>query len=325
MDSKKILSERVEVSYKDDILIKIMFHVEQFEAIFKGRYMEALPSLIKYKDFKEIVNGIDFLKLEYGLRNGFNMVIGETKNGNIRLIGYTNENLTSENPINFLKSGVLDEKDIHFIIPHEEQLPTYTEISSVDDYQSGNFVVIRNKLVNYVTDIEIINYYIEELAETVKSRFSITMQAKLVNFFISESGDESMNQVIAQIYNGSPIIEASTLFDPTDQIVKLDNAYISNNLVELKRVYQNVLSEMNNMLGVQSSGVDKESGVSEVETLGNDGYITSNANIYLSSRQNGLDKLNKRYGCEIKAYYNDNVASELMKLNMLKNEVGESQ
>src|SRR5699024_6386751 len=90
------------------------------------------------------------------------------------------------------------------------------------------------------------------------------------------------------------------------------------NFQELKREYQNKISELNNMLGINSLAVEKSSGVSDSEAKSNRAFTTSNANIYLDSRNNGLFKLNKRYDLEIEAMYNDEVISEFQEIENKK-------
>src|SRR5690606_25772792 len=131
---------------------------------------------------------------------------------------------------------------------------------------------------------QILDHYIDELAEIVLSRFSIAMQVKINTIFLSEPGDETISQLITDIYNGAPGIKASKLFDPNEQIYHMENAGIAANFQELKREYQNKLGELNNMLGMNSLAVEKSSGVSDEEAQSNRSYTTSNANIYLDAR-----------------------------------------
>src|SRR5690606_25883738 len=190
----------------------------------------------------------------------------------------------------------------------------YIEISNADECQTGNFVVLRNKNFNYVNDMTIIDHYVDELAEIVLSRFSISMQVKINTIFLGEHGDQTLNDMITDIYNGNPFIKATKLFDPNDQIVSIDNANLASNFKELKTEYQHKISELNNMLGLNSLAVEKESGVSDTEADSNRAYTTSNANIYLDARNHGLERLNKRYGLNLQAVYNDEVVSELQEL-----------
>src|SRR5699024_7383721 len=154
----------------------------------------------------------------------------------------------------------------------------------------------------------------DELAEIVLSRYSISMQVKITTLFLGEPNDETLNQIISDVYNGNPYIKGSKLFDPDTQIYHMKNEGIAQNFQELKREYQNKISELNNMLGINSLAVEKASGVSDEEAKSNRGYTSSNANIYLDGRNNGLQKLNKRYGLKIEAMYNDEVVSEFSEL-----------
>lgn len=271
-----------------------------------------LPSLIKYKNKKSV--SVDFMKVEVALRNGYDVVIGETKNSNIQVIGYATSKLTSSNPADLWSSKQLKHGEIKFIIPNHLQLDYYKEISEQDECKTGNFIVLRNKTLNYISDYTILEHYVDELAEIVLSRYSISMQVKITTLFLGEPNDETLNQIISDVYNGNPYIKGSKLFDPDEQIYHMQNDGIAQNFQELKREYQNKISELNNMLGMNSLAVEKSSGVSDEEAKSNRAYTTSNANIYLDGRNNGLDKLNKRYGLQLEALYNDDVTSEFQEL-----------
>src|SRR5690606_17634866 len=127
-------------------------------------------------------------------------------------------------------------------------------------------------------------------------------------------GDETLNDLISDIYNGNPYVKATKLFDPQEQIYHMQNVSVAGNFKELKNEYQHKISELNNMLGMNSLAVEKESGVSDEEANSNRAYTTSNANIYLDARNHGLVRLNKRYGLDIHASYNDEVVSEFQEM-----------
>ena len=308
MDYRKIIDKEL----NEKLVDRIIHHKARFKSIFKARYLEMLPSLIKYNNEESV--SIDFLKVEVALRNGYDVVIGETKNRKIMILGYANSMQTSENPADLFSTRKLRHGDITFTIPKHLQLDYYREITNEDHCKTGNFVVLRNKTVQYVNDLEIINHYIEELGEIVSSRFSISMQVKISNLFLGDPNDESMLQLIENIYNGNPYIPGSKLFDPEEQIITIKNDGIAQNFQELKREYQNKISELNNAIGINSLAVEKESGVSDEEAKSNRGYTTSNANINLDGRNHGLKKLNKRYNLKLEAVYNDQVASEFQEL-----------
>lgn len=292
---------------------RIVNHRSRFRELFKARYNEMLPSLIKYRNSKSV--SIDFMKLEVALRNGYDVVIGETLRRNIQVIGFSTSQLTKNNPADLFSDKSLKSGDINFVIPKHLRMTEYKEITNDDECQTGNFVVLRNKNLNYVDDRIILDHYIDELAEIVLSRFSISMQVKISTVFISEANDESVTKMISDLYNGDPFIKATKLFDPEEQIYPMKNEGLSQIFPELKREYQNKISELNNMLGINSLAVEKESGVSDTEAESNRSFSTSNANIYLDARNNGLQRLNKRYGFNIEAMYNDEVVSEFEELH----------
>ncbi|MDN6629988.1 MAG: hypothetical protein L0K90_01875 [Staphylococcus equorum] len=292
---------------------KVVFHKQRFVQLFKARYLELLPSLIKYHNHKTV--SIDFNKVEVALRNGYDVVIGETRYNNIQVIGFATSKQTVGNPAMLWGNDILRHSEINFVIPESTQLNYYKEITHNDECKTGNFVVLRNKTLNYVSDISILDHYIDELSEIVLSRYSISMQVKITTLFLGEPNDETLNQIISDVYNGNPYITGTKLFDPDEQIYHMNNENIAQNFQELKREYQNKISELNNMLGINSLAVEKSSGVSDSEAKSNRAFTTSNSNIYLDGRNNGLEKLNKRYNFEIEAMYNDEVVSEFSKLS----------
>src|SRR5690625_2495551 len=291
---------------------KVVNHRDRFIKIFKARYLEMLPSLIKYKNSNLV--SVDFMKVEVALRSGYDVVIGETVNGNIMVIGYATSKKTTGDPSDLFSDDILRHGEINFIIPDHLKLDYYKEITHNDSCESGNFVVLRNKTLNYGSDLNILDHYVEELAEIVLSRYSISMQVKITTLFLGEPNDETLNQIISDVYNGNPYIKGSKLFDPDEQIYHMKNEGIAQNFQELKREYQNKISELNNMLGMNSLAVEKSSGVSDSEAKSNRAFTTSNANIYLDGRNNGLCKLNKRYDLDLEAMYNDEVVSEFGEL-----------
>lgn len=322
MDYQQSIDQELNKTLKQ----KVVQHKQRFIQLFKARYLEMMPSLIKYKNDQSV--SIDFLKVEIALRNGYDVVIGETKNRNIQVIGYATTKQTKENPADLFSSQSMRHGDITFVIPKYLRLKYYKEISNDDECQSGNFVVLRNKTVQYISDYEILDHYVDELAEIVLSRYSISMQVKITTLFLGEPNDETLNQIISDVYNGNPYIKGSKLFDPDEQIYHMKNEGIAQNFQELKREYQNKIAELNTMLGINSLAVEKSSGVSDEEAKSNRGYTTSNANIYLDARNHGLKKLNKRYQFKIEALYNDEVTSEFAEfhkeMEVKENEGGES-
>ena len=303
----------IDKSLNETLAEKNVRHRTRFKQLFKARYMEMLPSLIQYKNSQTV--SVDFLKVEVALRSGYDVAIGLTVDNSINVLGVAKNYQSSENPADIFTNRPLNKSDIDFVIPAEKRLKQYIEISDKDQSMTGNFVVLRNKTLNYINDLEILEHYIDELAEIVLSRYSISMQVKVSNLFFGEPNDQSMQKLITSIYNGDPYIPGSKLFDPNDQIYQFNNTGTASVFKELKTEFQNKISELNNMLGINSLAVEKSSGVSDTEANSNRAYTTSNANIYLDARNNGLRRLNKRFNLDIHAMYNDEVVSEFEELS----------
>ncbi|MCS5736679.1 hypothetical protein, partial [Herbiconiux daphne] len=302
-------SKGIETELSQEIGSRVIEHRNRFYRLFFARYMELLPTCIAYYNGDTV--GVDWLKVEVALRQNYQVVIGEATNGVIMMLGYAKNNQSVSQPNLFFHSRTLNEKDIQWIVPNKLRPKEMQEITELDEAKTGNFVVLRNKVLNYTSDVEIIQHYVEELAEVVSSRFSLTIQAKIMTIFLSEIGDETINQIVTELYNGTPYVKASKLFDPADQIHTFDNTNLASALVELKREYQNKISELNSMIGLNSLAVEKSSGVSDTEAKSNRAFTTSNGNIYIKGRENPLRLLNKRYGTEIHAIYDDDAISKM--------------
>lgn len=314
----------VEVELSQDISRRVIEHRNRFRRLIFNRYVEFLPLLINYTN--RDTTGIDFIQLEIALRNGYQVVVGKARNEQIMILGYIeNQYYKSSNDyfknFNFAFERRLNEKDITFVIP-EYLRPDYAlEIQNYDSCKSGDFIVLRNKPVNISNDYEIIQHYCDELAEIILSRFSLIMQSKFSKIFVSDINDETVNQFITQLFNGAPYIKTDGYIDAEEDIIDLGNANIMNALTEMKREYQNKISELSNFLGINSLAVDKESGVSDAEANSNRSFTTSNSNIYLRGRQ-PFEMLNRRFNLSIKPYYDDEATSSMDIMNVMTDNYG---
>lgn len=314
----------LKVELTEDIDRRIMEHRNRFRRLIFNRYIEFLPLLINYTNQKSV--GIDFLQLEIALRQGYQVVVGKARNGVIMILGYI-QSMYYKNSNDFINNfnltfnKRLTQDDITFIIPDYLRPDYALEIEYYDNCQSGDFIVLRNKPVNLNNDYQIIEHYCDELAEIILSRFSLIMQSKFSKIFLSDIQDETINQFINKLYNGAPFIKTDKYIDPEEDIIDLGSDFVTTALVEMKREYQNKVSELSNFLGVNSLAVDKESGVSDTEAKSNRSFTTSNSNIYLRGR-NPFEMLNRRFNLDIHPYYDDEAISEMDIMNLKTDNFG---
>ncbi len=304
----------IENSFKEKIKQRVVIHRNRFYKLIYNRYAEILPFTISYENIDERFK-VDLIQLESMLRHNYNVAIGEDVTGDIVILGYVN--LSNKNNFDYhYLPKTYTKKDINFIINEAYILPEYTQLNQFN--KNGNFIVIQNKVYNYINDYEIIEHYAEEIAEISLSRFSLILQAKVMTFFRGDLNSDDLEEVIDDLFNGAPAIKTSVQFDVNENIIRFDNGNITSTLTELKREFQNKLSELNSMLGLSSLGVDKESGVSDEEAQSNASFKKSNENIYLFARNNALKYLNERYEMDINAEFSENMVKELSSLERLE-------
>ena len=304
----------IEQSFKEKIKQRVVTHRNRFYKLIYNRYAEILPFTISYENIDERFK-VDLIQLESMLRHNYNVAIGEDVTGDIVILGYVNLSNKNNFDYNYLPKSYT-KKDINFIINEAYILPEYNQLNQYN--KNGNFIVIQNKVYNYINDYDIIEHYAEEIAEISLSRFSLILQAKVMTFFRGDLNGDDLEEVIDDLFNGAPAIKTSVQFDVNENIIRFDNGNITSTLTELKREFQNKLSELNSMLGLSSLGVDKESGVSDEEAQSNASFKKSNENIYLFARNNALKFLNERYEMNIHAEFSENMVKELSSLEKLE-------
>lgn len=305
----------IEQSLNEKIKMRLVSHRNAVYRFFRNRYREFLPVVIGYTGLEN--TKIDPIQLEIWLRQGYGVAVGETTRG-VMILGTVPRQSNIYSLSSNYSVAPMTSNDITYFINEKIRVKN-KEITYHDGYESGNMVVIYNKPYQLTNDFEIIDLYSERIAEIALSRFSIYMQAKIATVIRGESDDEDVEQLTQDLYNGSPFIETTLEFDPRQSVLSIDNgASVVGALPELKREYQNNIAELNNILGLSALGVDKASGVSEIEAQSNKAYQKANSNVYLKSRNEKLKLLNDKFDLSIKAEYADEIASELSSLEKVK-------
>lgn len=307
----------IEHTLSEKVKMRTVTQRNNFYHFFRNRYIEFLPTVISYEGLNDKNVIIDPIQLEIWLRQGYGVAIGQTTKGTMLLGTVTRSNNLSN--LQTYGTRPLTGDDINFFINDNIKEKYYKEISFHDGYETGNFVVLWNKPIQLTNDFNIIETYSERIAEIAMSRFSIYMQAKISTVIRGEANDEDVEQITQDLYNGCPYIKTSKFFDPDESILSINEGqHIISALPELKREYQNNIAELNNILGLTSLAVDKESGVSKSEAESNKAYQKANAGIYLQARNEKLTHYNDKYDTKIVASFRDEIASELSSLEKIQ-------
>ena len=299
--------DRVGINLSSDLSKKVVNFRNEFYDFFYSTYVESFVNMFHYN-----IKPFDKSRLELALRQGLGVCVGKNRFGQVTILGFIQSSgFNTLNPYIFLKRKRYTGRDIKFTINNSLIEPRYKtsdfkEIWEQDAGATGDFVVFWNKQLQLSNDFKKLQHYSEKLAEIEGSRFSLILQAKAQTILTGEVGDETYNQMISAIYNGSPFVKMANTFDVDDDIIKFDNTSLSTNLQQLKTEYQTTIAELNAYFGVNVLAVDKDSGVSDAESNGNLGYVTTNGNIYLESRKKALDLLNARYNLNYSVSFDSN-------------------
>lgn len=310
-----MFNQNIEPSLNEKVKKRMTSHRNAFYRFFKNRYREFLPVVIGYEGLED--TKIDPIQLEIWLRQGYGVAVGETTRGVMILGTVPRQSQLYTLGTNYSVSP-LTSADVNYFISDKIRVKN-KEITYHDGFESGNMVVIYNKPYNLTNDFEIIDIYSERIAEIALSRFSIYMQAKISTVIRGEVDDEDVEQITSDLYNGAPFIETTMMFDPDESILSINSSQeVISALPELKREYQNNIAELNNILGLTALGVDKASGVSDIEAQSNKAYQKANSNVYLKSRNEKLKLLNEKFGLNMKAEYADEIAADLSSLEKVQ-------
>lgn len=299
----------VNTELSQDLKLKVIAHRNGFYRMIKARYQEII---INMRNYSGLPNSINKYKVENMLRNSQQPIIGQNALGVHCVLGINANTFSTSDPANYLSFTPLTGASIQWLIPSELKPKNWRElkeITELDNAETGDFIVLRNKPISYVNDYALIDFYAKELAETVASRYSLIIQSKLSKVIQSEIGDETTNQMIADLYNGAPFIKMSQLFDP-DNIIDIGNERGAELLKQNEETYNIILKELNNHLAIDSAGVNKLSGVSDSEVASNDDFIGANANMYLDGIQPAFDMYNHRFQTNFKVFFANQPASD---------------
>lgn len=303
----------VEISQKDKATQMIIRQRNAYRKIIFNRYHEIILNI---RDYINVPVSFNKLKCEYFLRSGMAVAVGKDALDNFQLLGTVNDTNTVTNAFTPYANKRLTGKDINFVIPKNLipfDLKNYQEITELDNAQTGDFVILRNKPFTFTNDMAIVNFYADRLAELMASRLSLILQAKVTSVIPVENGNsEDADQIAANLLNGAPyLIMNKDRMRLKDMVVTIGDSSIPERIKTLKTAFNDEQNELNNMLGINTVGVDKASGVSDKEADSNNDYVTSTTNMYIRGVQHGLDLYNTRFNKKMYVYMNQPSLAEL--------------
>ena len=132
------------------------------------------------------------------------------------------------------------------------------------------------------------------------------MQAKMTTVVpVANGNSEDADQIAATMYNGQPFLLMNENRMRLKQLVtQLGDSSVPERIKTLKQAFNDEQNELNNMLGINSTGIDKASGVSDKEVDSNNDYVVSTTNMYIRGVQEGLSLYNARFDTNYYCFLN---------------------
>lgn len=268
---------------------------------------------------------VNWTILETMIRQGFPIAVGQDGFGNIRILNSSNFSF------NFGLNGMMGlayaggENGTGGIYDDlsKKLLKPITDL----DPDNGDYVVFTNKniasFLNFtdadgfngtlnligMSDNELISATAMRLATNRATSFQNSLQMRSSTIFATRNKNVSGGNIVQKWLNGFPVIGVDDSFNVSDSITSLTGApVIAEYMREARTEFDYLLGEYGMWLGLSSSGTLKESGVSDLEAASKMQQTESMAEIYLTARQDPLDKLCRRFGGDLKVMFNQQSA-----------------
>lgn len=169
----------------------------------------------------------------------------------------------------------------------------------------GTFVTFRNKQTwNNVpaTDMGRVEFFAMELANIASLARSVRLKMRAPYLVATRKGQISRTSVVNAIRSGEEVIELSENLDVDSMVQVLDLKVPVEYLPRLKDEFNNKLSEMLTMFGINNVGIDKKERLVTAEAEGNNQLINASGNVYLDSRREAIELLNLRFGGKVPGF-----------------------
>lgn len=262
-------------------------NLETFETenIYQSYLLQIALNMFQYENLPE---SIDEFYLEYILQTrGFLIIVNDD------IFGLTALECAMGGRIN------------HYYLP--------TSFRGVDptgeltkDYSLDEVVLCKNSAL-FVGTIPFINYYARELSLCSRT-IDVNLDAQWTPYIIA--GDKRMKSMfqnfIDQVRKGVKTIFTWSNFDLNSiNVLPTQAPWVAESVNVLK---QSILRECMTVLGIDNANQDKKERVQSAEVNANNTQIIASRNIWLSERERFVEKLNEKYGTNVKVSfraYND--------------------
>lgn len=176
----------------------------------------------------------------------------------------------------------------------------------IGDYESKDFVIIRNNQLWYPTNITVLKYAID--ISNILDAINLNVESQKFPVILQSSDDKqklTIEQLSEKIETGERYIYLKDDFDVDRRLKSLEiNApFIADRLNDLQN---KKTAELLTALGINNENIDKQSGISSEEVNANNGLIKLNFDAMLIPRQEACDEIKAKFGintwCDVKNF-----------------------
>lgn len=293
---------------------------QDYYNIYVDYFTNLVLNLITYENAPDT---LDERFLEFNLRYYGYARVGGVDKDNVFVLG---QNQNGEYGLNALGS-LIDQSTIpnpFAVDDSTQELPYLTRMNYQD--KNDGYVTICNKYNYYMaglmttfTDMQLVDRVSKSLAKIKASEMRNVDFMKQQFIGLTKNKNLTANQVFQQIQEGKSFIGIDSDLGDITSVLDVTDFNIQDYLPSLKTAWNNEVSELLTMLGINTVGVDKKERLVAMEAEANAQLTEASANVYLQARNQQLEILNHVLGTKIEATFNQQAFQQLVKLQDAQN------
>lgn len=293
---------------------------QDYYSIYVDYFTNLVLNLITYENAPDT---LDERFLEFNLRYYGYARVGGVDKDNVFVLG---QNQNGEYGLNAIGS-LIDQSTIpnpFAVDDSTQELPYLTRMNYQD--KNNGYVTICNKYNYYMaglmttfTDMQLVDRVSKSLAKIKASEMRNIDLMKQQFIGLTKNKNLTANQVFQQIQEGKSFIGVDSDLGDITSILDVTDFNIQDYLPSLKTAWNNEVSELLTMLGIDTVGVDKKERLVAMEAAANAQLTEASANVYLQARNQQLEILNDVLGTKIEATFNQQAFQQLVKLQDAQN------
>lgn len=293
---------------------------QDYYNIYVDYFTNLVLNLITYENAPDT---LDERFLEFNLRYYGYARVGGVDKDNVFVLG---QNQNGEYGLNALGS-LIDQSTIpnpFAVDDSTQELPYLTRMNYQD--KNDGYVTICNKYNYYMaglmttfTDMQLVDRVSKSLAKIKASEMRNIDLMKQQFIGLTKNKNLTANQVFQQIQEGKSFIGVDSDLGDITSILDVTDFNIQDYLPSLKTAWNNEVSELLTMLGIDTVGVDKKERLVAQEAAANAQLTEASANVYLQARNQQFEILNHVLGTKIEATFNQQAFQQLVKLQDAQN------